>query len=193
MRDVFGVRLQSLEFVRQHTLNRAVYLANGKYYIKVFRDITPKQLGDFAFLINYIRPRLGVVVPRVFPSNKYNMYACEKIDGRPISSFTPAVVRPYARKIRAQVSRLIDELQSIDVDKIPNNARFETPMQHHHLSEPISSARVLEHFDLSDTNVFLDDNMDVCAIIDWDTLYISRNPNADLAKFKQFFNNWLNS
>lgn len=191
LRDTFGVRLQSLEFVRQRTLNRAVYLANGKYYIKVFRDVSPQRLGDFAFLVNYVRKHIGVNVPRVFVSSRYQMYACEKISGRPMESMSPAVVRPHADKIRAQVFQIIDELQSIDVDKIPNNTRFETPMQHHHLSEPISSSRVLEHFDLSDSNIFLDKNMDVCGIIDWDTLYISHNPDADRTKFVAFFHNFF--
>lgn len=190
--DTFGVRLTSLEFVRQRTLNRAVYLANGKYYVKVFRDVTSKRLCDFAFLVNYIRPHIGVCVPPIFVSSCYQMYASEKIAGHPIDAFSPDDIRPHADKIQAQVFRVIDELQSINVDKIPDNRRFESAIQPHCNETPVTPpVRVLGHFDLNESNIFLNAKRDVCAVIDWDALSISHNPNTDRARFMRFFDRFV--
>ena len=184
LRDELGVRLETLEYVRQRTLNRVVFLANGKYYIK--------RLCDFAFLMEYIRPHISVVVPPVVASSRYQMYSCEKIAGRPMVSFDRALVRKNAKKIRAQVMQIIDELQSIDVSKIPDNKRFEIPMQSHHaIAASNPPVRVLEHWDLNDTNIFLDDDLNVCAVIDWDTISISKNSEFDRNMFTHWFNEFI--
>lgn len=192
VRDAFGVKLKTLEFVRQRTLNRAVYLANGKYYVKVFRDTSNSRLRDFAFLVNYIRPYISFIIPPVIVSTRYQMYASEKIAGHPIDAFSPTDIRPYGDKIRTQVLGFIDELQSIDVAKIPNNSRFETAMQPRCNETPaVPPVRVLGHFDLNESNIFLDDNFDVCAIIDWDAVSISCNPNTDRSRFLRFFDRFI--
>ena len=95
----YGERLRTLKFVRQRTLNRVVGIANDKYYVKIFRNVTNQQIRDFVFLMNYIRPYIHVDIPYVVVDKKLPMYACAKNAGREINTFKKSVVLKNQDKI----------------------------------------------------------------------------------------------
>lgn len=191
IRNTFGQRVTSVKFIRQRTLNRVVCLVNNKYYVKIFRDVTHAQLKNFEFIANYIRPYISVTIPRVIVDRRAPMYVCEKIPGHPIDDFKRADVLRHEAKIHAQVFKIIDELQSIDVNAIPDNNRFNDSMQTRTIELPTKTPRrVLGHFDLNETNLFFDDDLNVCAVIDWDTLSIANNPETDKRIFLKYWNRY---
>ncbi len=193
IKKTFGEQVHSVKFIRQRTLNRVVCLVNDKYYVKIFRDVTNARLRDFEFIANYIRPFVGVTIPRVVVDAHAPMYVCEKIAGRPIEDFDHDTVIQNEKKIQAQVFKIIDELQSIDVDAIPDNARFNDSLQTRTVEAPTDTPRrVLAHFDLNETNLFFDDDLNVCAVIDWDTLSIANNPDTDRRIFMKYWNRYKN-
>ncbi len=193
IRREFGEGTHSIKFIRQRTLNRVVCLVNDRYYVKIFRDVTNAQLKDFEFIANYIRPYIHVNIPRVIVDDHAPMYVCEKIPGRHIEDFDHETVIQNEQKIHAQVFQIISELQSINVDAIPDNARFNDSMQTRTIEEPTDNPRrVLGHFDLNETNLFFDDDLNVCAVIDWDTLSIANNPDSDRRIFLKYWNRYKN-
>ena len=188
----YGERLRTLRFVRQRTLNRVVGIVNDKYYVKIFRNVTNQQIRDFVFLMNYIRPYIHVTIPNVVVDKKLPMYACEKNAGREIDSFKKSFVLEHQDFILAQVSDIIKQLQSVNVEKIPNNNRFLTNMQDRRYPElPCKKCkRVLGHFDMNLTNFLFDDNLKIISAIDWDALSIANNPETDWRIFMRFWNQY---
>lgn len=194
IRREFGEGTHSIKFIRQRTLNRVVCLVNDKYYVKIFRDVTNARLKNFEFIANYVRDRLSITVPRVIVDRRHPMYVCERVSGRHIEDLNKADVIAHEEKIQAQVMVIIDQLQAIDIDEIPNNARFNDSMQTRTVEEPTDNPRrVLAHFDLNEGNLFLDDDFNVCAVIDWDTLSIANNPDTDRRIFMKYWNRYKNS
>ncbi len=191
IREIFGERVKTIKFIRQHTLGRVVYLVNDKYFVKIFRDVSHSELKNFEFLNGYVADRLNVAMPRVIVPRRGSVYVCERISGRHIESFSPAEILKNAEKIQRQVFAIIDELQRIDVNKIPNKSRFMTSMQARTPEKPGPHREVLGHFDLNETNLFFDDDMNVCAVIDWDTLSIAQNPETDKQIFMKYWNRYL--
>lgn len=185
----FGEKLVSIRFVRQRTLNRVVCLVNDKYYVKIFRDVTNARLRDFVFLVNYVRPYINVEIPAVFVDAHCPMYASPKISGRHIEEFSADELMKNNDKIQSQVRDIISQLQSIDVAAIPDNERFMTSMQFRTPELPCDNPRrVLAHFDLNESNLFFDDDMNITAVIDWDTLSIANNPDTDWRIFLKWWN-----
>ncbi len=193
IRYSFGVRIHSIKFIRQRTLGRVVYLVNDKYYVKIFRDVSNRRLKDFAFISNYVRPHIGVVVPRVVVAQHAPMYACARVRGRHITTFPADKILKNEKKIKNQVLRIIDQLQSINVNDIPDRERFMDSMQTRTVEKPGRKKYVLAHFDLNETNLLFDKDLNVCAVIDWDTLSIAQNPETDKDIFMKYWNWYINS
>ena len=188
----YGERVRTLRFVRQRTLNRVVGIVNDKYYVKIFRNVTNQQIRDFVFLMNTIRPAIRVNIPRVVVDKKLPMYACESNPGREIDTFDKAFVLKNEKHIFDQIHDIINQLQSVDVEKIPNNERFLTNMQNRRYPElPCTGChRVLGHFDMNLTNFLFDDKLNIISAIDWDALSIANNPDTDWLIFMRFWNQY---
>lgn len=193
IREMFGEKVKTIKFIRQHTLGRVVYLVNDKYFVKIFRDVSHSELKNFEFLNDYVANRLNISMPRVIVPRRGSVYVCERISGRHIESFSNAEILKNAEKIQRQVFAIIDELQRIDVNKIPNKSRFMTSMQARTPEKPAPHREVLAHFDLNETNLFFDNDMNVCAVIDWDTLSIAQNPETDKQIFMKYWNRYISN
>lgn len=189
IRSVYGERVKTLKLVRQRTLKRAVFIANGKYYIKIFRNVSHQRLCDFVELMDMVSKVISVETPHVFVDKKLPMYVCMKNSGFSIHSFDKDTVLKYQKKIHAQARQILDELQSINVTKIPHNERFVTDMLGHHKHEqPCKGChQVLGHFDLNPSNFLFDDKLNIQSVIDWDEITIANNPDTDWAIFTR---NW---
>jgi len=192
IRREYGERLRSLKFVRQRTLNRVVGIVNDKYYVKIFRNVTNKQIRDFVFLMNYIRPYIHIDIPQVVVDKKLPMYACTKNAGREIDTFDKAFVIKHEAHIHKQIADIIKQLQSVNVEKIPGNERYLTNMQNRRYPElPCKKCRrVLGHFDMNLTNFLFDDNLNIISAIDWDAVSIANNPETDWRIFMRFWNQY---
>lgn len=188
IRETYGERAASIKPVRQITLNRAVYLVNGKYFVKVFRNVSNKRLKEFEFLVNHIRPFVSVNIPRVVVDRKSPMYLCKMVGGHSIYKFSKTKVLKNEKKLLRQLGEIIAELQRIDVSKIPNNERFMDSMQLRTREKPTDNKKlVLAHFDLNESNFLYDKNMNIVAVIDWDTLSVARNPETDMTIFMKYW------
>lgn len=193
IRRTFGERVKTVKFIRQITLNRVVCLVNDKYYVKIFRDVSNKTLKDFEFISNYIRPFVSVTCPEVIVAPHAQMYVCEKVQGRHISTFPADEILKNKDKIEQQVMDIIAELQAIDVKSIPGWRRFMYSMQLRTKEKPGPKKMVLAHFDLNETNLFFDNDLNICAVIDWDTLSIAQNPETDRNIFMKYWVPFINS
>lgn len=189
IKQAYGEKVKSIKFIRQRTLNRMVCMVNNKYYIKVFRNVSVQQLKDFEFLNNYVEQRLKVKIPHIVADNKIPMYACEHLDGKLITEFDKSYVLENDQKVLKQIHGIIGQLQRIKVDEIPNKERFFNSMQLRTKEEPCRHPKqVLAHFDLNELNFLFDDNLNICAVIDWDTLSIANNPSTDTTIFLKYWN-----
>lgn len=193
IKQIFNENLHSIKFVRQNTLNRFVCVVNNKYFVKVFRSVPNKRLKDFAKLNEYVRSRISVNMPQVFAAKRDRILITPRIQGREISDFPPEQVLANQDRIVKQVFDFIDELQKIDVDKIPNKDKYLTALQSRTVEKPCDNPRqVLAHFDLNMMNIFFDDNLNLCGIIDWDGLSIANNPETDKTIFLKYWGRYLN-
>ena len=75
MKKAYGIKIKSLTFVRQQSLNRVVGLINGKYYVKIFRNIPVQRIRDFAELMNIVEKHLDITVPHIVADDKISMCA----------------------------------------------------------------------------------------------------------------------
>lgn len=193
IKRVYNDKLKTVRLVRQINLNRFVCVVNDKYYVKVFRNISLERLQEHKFLVDFVRPYLSVTVPDMHVDNKIPMYVSKKIDGRRIEDFDFKTILKNEDKIKGQIVNIIKEIQSVDVNSIPDNQRFLHGLQPERQPEKaIQSGKkvkpVLAHFDLNETNLFFDDDMNITGIIDWDTLSIAKNPDTDMNVFMLFWN-----
>lgn len=193
IRKKFGEKVTSIVHVRQITLNRVVFLVNNKYFVKIFRNVSNRRLKDQVKLLEHVGPMLSVDMPRVIVDDRWPMYATERIVGRHIYDFDPKVILKNKDKIKNRVIEIIDELQSIDVTKIPNYEKYLTSMQFRRWEEAGPQKQVLAHFDLNESNLFFDDNMNISVILDWDTLSIANNPETDMHIFMRYWPQFINS
>ena len=193
IRRVYGENVKKIRFVRQINLNRVCCVANDKYYIKLFRNITPTRVKNYQELMDFIRPRISVCVPKVYADDKMAMYVSEKIPGREIKTFDDATILRNENKIKEQVFEIIKEIQNIKLDDVPNVKRFVHSLQPERNAEPpIKKPHpVLAHFDLNETNLLFDDDMNIVGIIDWDMCSIAKNPDTDLHVFNFFWNRFM--
>lgn len=192
IRRVYGIKkIKTIHFVRQITLNRVVCVVNDKYYVKIFRNVSVEQLKNFEFLLNYVADRLDVVVPRIYADDSVPMYVCEAVAGMDVYDFDKDFVLKNEDKILNQVTNIICQLQAIDVDDIPENNRFMDSMQVRTKEKtPKKRRRVLAHFDLNETNLLFDSDLNIVAVIDWDTLSIAQNPDTDMTIFMKYWDRY---
>lgn len=185
----YAENIKSISFIRQRTLNRMVCLVNDRIYVKVFRNVSVENLQNYGFLLKYIKPMIDVITPNVIVDNLIPMYGCARIPGRTVMTFDKIHVLKNEDKILAQVSKLISQLQQIDVQKIPGYERFMDSMQFRTPELDTDNKRyVLAHFDLNMMNVLFDDELNICSVIDWDTLSVATNPDTDWRIFTKYWN-----
>ena len=191
VKKTYGVRIKSVKFIRQITLNRMVCVVNDTYFVKVFRNVTHAQLKDFEFLSDYVEKRMKVTVPHVVVHRKFPMYVCERVPGKSITDFDKEYVAENYDKILKQAHGVIRQLQRIKVDDIPHKERFMNSLQQRTVEQPCRKPRqVLAHFDLNMLNFLFDDDMNICSVIDWDTLSIANNPTTDTTIFLKYWNRY---
>ena len=190
---IYGEKTETVKFVRQHTPSRCVCVINDKYFIKIFRKNYGTRLKDFEFLVNYVQKKMKVTIPTVFASKNGHMYVTEIIKGRCIHDFDPEFVLKHEQKILNQVENIIHELQSIDVQKIPNKERFcvalESP-QRDVETKPITNKSILVHNDMNVRNFMFDDDLNICGLIDFDGLCIMNDSDKDMKNFMKYWNRY---
>lgn len=193
IRRVYGVPVKSIKFVRQINLNRVCLVVNDRYYVKLFRNITPQRVKNYQELMEFIAPRISVRMPVVHADDSMAMYVSEKIPGRGIREFDDVTILKNESKIKKQVIKIIAEIQDIKLSSIPGVKRFEHSLQPERATEPpIDEPRpVLAHFDLNETNLLFDDDMNIIGIIDWDMCSVAKNPETDLFVFNRFWNRFM--
>lgn len=76
---VYGVRVNNIRFVRQVSMNRMICVVNGRYHVKIFRDVSVMRLKDYKFLLDFIRPYLNIKIPGIFVHDKIPMYVADKL------------------------------------------------------------------------------------------------------------------
>lgn len=193
IKKTFGADVKTVKHVRQHTMGRCVCVADDKYFIKIFRNMSKKRLKNFEFLNNYIAKKLSVNIPIVYIARNNHMYATEKIFGHGIYDFDKEFVLKHEEKILAQADKIIQELQSIDVHKIPDAERFCIALESTSKKirpEVITKDSVLAHFDLNVRNFLFDDDMNICGLIDFDSMAITNDKDKDKEIFMKYWNRY---
>ncbi|MBO7509311.1 MAG: phosphotransferase [Alphaproteobacteria bacterium] len=196
IKRVYGESVTSIKFVRQINLNRFVCVANDKYYVKVFRNITLQRVQEHKFLVDFVRPFVNVTIPDMYVDDNIPMYVSEKIPGHPIGFFDSKTILANEDKIISQIKDIISQIQSVKVQSVPNYERFWGGLQperqpEKELRPDQTTGPVLAHFDLNETNLFFDDDMNITGIIDWDTLSIAKNPETDMNVFMLFWTRFM--
>lgn len=191
IRKTFGEKTKTVKFVRQHTPSRFVCVINDKYFVKIFRKNMGKRLKNFEFLVNYVADFIDVKIPKVYASNNKHMYVTRFIEGRSIYDFDKEFVLKHEKKLLNQVDKIISDLQSIDVHKIPNAERFCIALEatsKKAMPESLTDDSVLAHCDMNVRNFLFDKDFNICGLIDFDSLCITN----DRAKDKQIFMKYWN-
>lgn len=189
IRRAYGVPVKKIKFVRQITLNRMACVVNDKYYVKVFRNVSQKQVANYKYLLDFIRSKVHVNIPKIYVAKHIPMYVCEKLPGRGIYSFNKSDVLKHESEIKKQVFDVIKSLQKIPFDSIIDNERYKFSMQPQRAKEKPyhKDISVLAHFDLNETNILFDDKYNIISIIDWDSLSMAKNPNTDKEIFLKYW------
>ena len=154
------------------------------------------RLKNFEFLVNYVRDFMDVPIPKVYVSKNNHMYATELLDGYSIYYFDKEFVLKHEEKIINQVTKIISQLQSIDLQKIPNAGRFEYALEDTYKdkkSEKVTDKSVLAHNDLNVRNFLFDKDLNICGLIDFDALAITNDQDADMKIFMKDWQRYKNS
>lgn len=193
IKRVYNEPVKSIKFIRQINLNRVCLCVNDKYYVKLFRNITPERVRNYQELMDFIAPRISVRMPVVHADKSMAMYVSEKIPGRKIDEFDNDTILKNENKIKSQVEKIISEIQSIKIESIPGYKRFLHSLQPERNAEPKINVPhpVLAHFDLNETNLLFDDKMNIIGIIDWDMCSIAKSPDTDRYVFDFFWNRFM--
>lgn len=193
IRKQYGVKLESVRFVRQQTLNRVVGLVNDRYFVKIFRNVSVKRIQDFVRLMGIVEQSVDVTVPHILADDKIAMFAYEKIDGLDINKFDKDFVVDNDTKLFNQVKNIIKQLQSINVKKIPNYETFLTGIYGWHYGNPNQKSKhlVLGHFDMNFGSFLFNKNFDIIAVIDWDTIAITDNIDTDWSIFMKYWQRYI--
>ena len=193
IKKTYGVSVKKIKFVRQINLNRVCCVADDKYYIKLFRNITPMRVKNYKDLMDFIQSRISVFMPTIYADDKMAMYVSEKIPGRAVDTFDDKTILKNENKIKKQVVKIIEEIQNIKLSEIPDCGRFVHGLQPKRAPEPPTNKPrpVLAHFDLNETNLLFDDDMNIIGLIDWDMCSIAKNPDTDWSIFDFFWNRFM--
>lgn len=196
IRKTFGEKVETVKYVRQNTPGRCVCVVNDKYFVKIFKHNMNNRLGNFKFLIDYITPFIKTNIPPVYISKNNHMYVTKKIPGVIIYFFDKDIVLKHENKILAQVDSIISQLQSIDVSKIPNAKHFcvalEATVKGADI-ESITPNSVLAHRDLNVRNFLFDEDLNICGLIDFDSLCITNNKGLDKQIFMKYWERYKSS
>ncbi len=189
VKHIYGIRVKNIRFVRQVSMNRMICVVNDRYYVKIFRDVTVKQLKDYKFLLDFIRPYLKVKIPEIFVHDTIPLYVADKLPGKDMRDFDKTSIIKNEKKIKSQVLDIINAMQSIPLNAIPDNERFLFPLQYKKTGKKpkIGRGSVLAHLDLNASNIRLDDNFNVVSIVDWDSLSIVDSPDIDKNSFEKLW------
>ena len=182
IKKTFDVNVETIKFIRQNTASRCVCVINDKYFVKIFKHDMGNRLADFKFLIDYITPFIKTTIPPVYVSKNNHMYVTKKISGAGIYAFDKKFVLKHEKKILTQADSIILQLQSIDVSKIPNMERFCVALESTTKDakpEQTSGESVLAHLDLNIRNFLFDDDLNICGLIDFDSLCIINDKMRD--------------
>ena len=196
VKKTFVVNVQSIKPIRQHTMGRFVCVVNDEYFVKVFRNMSGARLKNFECLVNYVAKFLDVDVPRIYISKNNHMYATKKARGYSIYDFDKKFVIKNEKKILAGVDHIISQLQSIDLAKIKDASRFCVALESttkKNKIEPITPDSVLAHLDLNVRNFLFDKDLNICALIDFDSLCITNNKARDKEIFMKYWNRYKES
>lgn len=182
-------RVKKVKFVRQINLNRVCLVADDKYYIKLFRNISAERVKNYKELLDFIQPHLSVKIPTIMVDKNMAMYVSKKIPGRSIDDFDIKTIMKNEGKIKKQVSKIISEIQKIKVESIPHHERYTHSLQPERNAEAKYNKPhpVLANFDLNETNLLFDDDMNIIGVIDWDMCSISHTPDTDMSVFTFFW------
>lgn len=193
IKRVYGEQVKKIKFVRQINLNRVCCVVNDKYYVKLFRNITPARVKNYKDLMDFVQPRISVRIPTIYTDDSMAMYVSEKIPGRNINTFDDDTILKNEDKIKRQVTKIIQEIQNIKLDSIPGVGRFAHSLQPERATEPPidKPCPVLAHFDLNETNLLFDDDMNIIGVIDWDMCSVAKNPDTDMFVFNRFWNRFM--
>lgn len=193
---IFNTPIETVKFVRQHTPSRFVCVVNDKYFVKIFKRMSKTKLKNFEFLVNYIIKFMDVKIPKVYIANDGHAYITEKIPGVSIYAFEKEFVLKHEEKILAQVDKIISQLQSIDVRKIQNPKRFCVALESTSKKtkpEPITDESVLAHLDMNVRNFLFDEDLNICGLIDFDSLCITNNRAKDKEIFTKYWERYKKS
>jgi len=193
LRRYVSEQVKTVRFVRQRTLNRVVCIINNRWYVKIFRKVTNEQLKNYAVLNDYIVPYISVNIPKIMVDNRLSMYMCDTVVGKSIKNFSKHQILNNSNKIQQQVFKLIDELQNIDIMKIPNYKSYEKSLQPHREEIITEPTKVLAHFDLNAGNLLFDDDMNIISVIDWDAVAIAHSKDTDRLRFLKCWDRFLKS
>ena len=185
-------RVKNVKFVRQINLNRVCLVANDKYYVKFFRNTTTERVKNYKILMDFVAKHISVRIPKIYVNDNTPMYVSEKIPGRNINTFNRDTILKNEDKIKKQVMDIIKEIQSIKLKSIPHYENYMHSLQPERNPEPKTDHphQLLANFDLNETNLLFDDDMNICGIIDWDMCSITNNPDTDITVFNFFWGNF---
>jgi len=196
IKNTFGEETKNIQFIRQNTPSRCVCVINDKYFIKIFKKNLKNRLGNFEFLTNCVAKKLSVNVPHVYIAKNNHMYVTKKIPGFGIYEFDKEIVLKNEKKILAQVDNIISQLQSIDVRKIPSAERFCVALESTTKdieTEPLTKDSVLAHFDLNIRNFLFDEKLNICGLIDFDSMAVTNDKNKDKEIFMKYWERYKKS
>ena len=150
-------------------------------------------MGDFEFLVNYVRHKMPVKIPKVYVAKNNHMYVTELVSGYSIYDFDPKTVLKNEKKILKGVTKIISDLQSIDIKKMSNPERFcvalDAPSKNTPV-EAITNDSVLLHGDMNVRNFIFDQDLNICGLIDFDGMRITNDKNADMKNFMKYWNRY---
>lgn len=192
MKREYGIKIKTLKYVRQQSLNRVVGIVNDKYYVKIFRKIPVKRVQNFAKLMSVIEKTVSVKINHVVADNKLAMYSYKKIDGMDIHRFEKEFVIKHKTKLFNQIKKIIQEIQSIDVQSVPSEERFVYDMHFEKHGNPSDIKKcVFGHFDMNFGSFLFDKNLNIVALLDWDTIAITDELDGDWNKFMRYWGAYI--
>lgn len=186
-KKIYGVKAKRIRFVRQINMNRATFVVNNRYYVKIFRNVSLSRLYAYKYLLDFIRPRLDMHIPNIFIAKHIPMYVADTLPGTILCDCDKPQVLKHERKIRSQIINMINALKAIRPQTILNYEMFTYELQSKQIQPKIKLNKhsVLAHKDLNTSNILLDDKFNIISIIDWDSLSIVQDPDADIKRFEQ--------
>lgn len=188
-KKIYGVKAKRIRFVRQINMNRATFVVNNRYYVKIFRNVSISRLYAYKYLLDFIRPRLDTHIPNIFIAKHISMYVADTLPGTILCNCDKSQVLKHERKIKSQVINMINALKAIRPQTILNYEMFTVELQPQHIQPKVKVNKnsALAHNDLNASNILLDDKFNVISIIDWDSLSIVQNPDADIESFERLW------